>query len=686
MSGRLDPAALRYRPELDGIRAVAVYLVVLYHADVAQFHNGFIGVDLFFVLSGFLVSGVILRECDERGTFSLGGFYARRVRRLLPAALVVVVATAALQVLLSSTATRVDLVGDARSAVLYFANWQFLTDSRDYFAQGDSPSPFIHFWSLSIEEQFYIGFPLLILLALKVSKRPVRLLALAVAVIGLVSVLLQVWHASSDVSYAYYATETRIYQLAAGVGATLLARWVRHGPWERRLRSIGSPAALVGLVGLVVVASSAFEVSPSSRGLLATAAAVLLIAGIWFTPDGTVGRLLALPQPRFLGQISYATYLWHWPVLLVLMQVFDASPWITAAIGATVATALASLSGHLLETPIRRSARLDRHRWPAVAIGLATSVVVALAVVPFFLQSDRRPVVAAAETSGGAAGLASVDVPVPDVDLVAAKADTGEPTATPCTTQDPRACLEVEGSGLHVLLLGDSQAVMFTKMFDALALDHDLSISTNIAPGCPWQSGQINIREGADPALQEACAAAREPYFSDVLPLMDIDVVVAVGLSRSDAYWATRLTGVDGPPGETLDELQLRTTRETAAEIRAAGPRLVIMQSIFGTDGYGILGFDPIECLASADALADCAVVPPLERPAVDSVYEVLALEDSDIATIDLTNVVCPDRPLCAPVKGHTVIWKDRDHVTASWFMQRRDAVWRRLVATGMFE
>ena len=164
------PLALAYRPELDGVRAVAVYLVVAFHAGVGVVSGGFVGVDLFFVLSGFLVSGVILREVDERGTFSLRHFYSRRVRRLLPAALVVVVAAAALEVLTTSVATRAEYVDDARAALLYVANWQFILDARDYFSPVDDASPFLHFWSLSIEEQFYVGFPLLVLLALRWSR------------------------------------------------------------------------------------------------------------------------------------------------------------------------------------------------------------------------------------------------------------------------------------------------------------------------------------------------------------------------------------------------------------------------------------------------------------------------------------------------------------------------------------
>ena len=299
-TGTTADTALRYRPELDGVRAIAVYLVVAYHAGMSGVPGGFLGVDLFFVLSGFLVTGVILRETDRRGTFSLGGFYARRVRRLLPAAVLVVVVTSLVQLLLTSQATRVGLVGDARAALLYVANWHFVADSRDYFAQADDPSPFLHFWSLAIEEQFYLAFPLLVLAVLRWAPRPVRALAVAVAVVGAVSLGLQLLRAGDDATYAYYATDTRVYQLAAGVALTLVVRRLRGRRVEARLARVATPAAVVGLAGLLVLASPAADLDPSARGIGATVAAVLLLGGLWLAPRGPLARVLALPAPRWL--------------------------------------------------------------------------------------------------------------------------------------------------------------------------------------------------------------------------------------------------------------------------------------------------------------------------------------------------------------------------------------------------
>ena len=193
----------------------------------------------------------------------------------------------------------------------------------------------------------------------------------------------------------------------------------------------------------------------------------------------------------------------------------------------------------------------------------------------------------------------------------------------------------------------------------------------------------MNLRD--DESGQAACARARGEFFTEVLPKLKVDVVLAVGLSRSDPYWETRLAGRDAPAGESLAQLQVRTTRETVETIRAAGPEVVIASSMLGTGGFGLDGFDPIECLAKARRLADCAVHPPLKRPTVDHAYGVLATEGAGVHAVDFSPVICPGHPVCAPVIGRTVVWKDSDHVTTKVLLERAPQIWRRLEATGAF-
>ena len=680
-----------YRPELDGLRSVAVYLVLLFHSGTALAGGGFIGVDLFFVLSGFLVTQVIWAEVEERGTFSLGRFYARRVRRLLPAAVVVIVATSLVQLLVASQPQRLEWISDGRSALLYVANWDFISDSRDYFAADIDKSPFLHFWSLSIEEQFYIGMPLVLLLIVRFARHRRRVLIGVMSAVVLVSLGLQMWQADRDATYAYYASETRLYQLAAGVllaavTGTMAGRG--SGQWFARVADgrLAGAAAMGGVLAVVLLGAGIPDVSPSSRGALATAASVLAIAGLQAAPGSLVARLLALPIPRYLGQISYSTYLWHWPTLLLLMAVFDVEPLVLALLGGLVATGLAALSYQVLEQPIRRAAFLNALRWPVVATGLTVSVLVAAFVVPAVLDSENRPAVAGGGSENQYLGelARNLDKPIPkELDLAGAATDWGDQGLI-CTPDDVDACEVVSGDGLHVVLVGDSHAQMFATAFRSLAMDRDWRLSTGILPGCAWQLG-LNNKRNAE-SEQEKCDVARRTFYTEVLPEMDADVVVAVSLSRTSKKWKFMLTADDAPEGETLEQRQLRTADETVKAVREAGPRLVLVKSLMSTEGYDVGGFSPLDCLARAKVLSDCTVVQDMVKPTLDGLYDTIATTADGVATVDLNPVLCPGTPLCSPVVDGTVVWRSADHVSATYLDEHRDELWKRIEDTGILE
>jgi peptidoglycan/LPS O-acetylase OafA/YrhL len=278
-----------YRPALDGVRAVAVYLVVLFHSGVSAVSGGFIGVDLFFVLSGFLITNVLLNDIDEFGRIRFGQFYARRARRLLPAAIVVAVVTSFAFLLVESVVQRLSYVRDAQSALLYFANWHFLGAQNDYFATGVSRSPFLHFWSLSIEEQFYLLFPLLLLCLVRAGRRRPRLPVLGLLALCALSVMAQVLWSARDVNHAYYGTDARAYQLLAGAVVAYALRGVR----VRLTVRAADAAATASLVAVALVASGLLHFAVSTRGFAATAAGAVLIAALVLRDDGRAGRLLS---------------------------------------------------------------------------------------------------------------------------------------------------------------------------------------------------------------------------------------------------------------------------------------------------------------------------------------------------------------------------------------------------------
>jgi peptidoglycan/LPS O-acetylase OafA/YrhL len=501
---------------------VAVYLVLLFHTGLAAAGGGFIGVDLFFVLSGFLVSNVILSEVDESGRLQLGRFYARRVRRLLPAALVVIVATSAMFLLVASVVRRLPIVVDAQSALLYVANWRFLFQQNDYFAADVEASPFLHFWSLAIEEQFYVVFPILLVLTVRAARRRSWVLPTVFGGLFVLSLAAQLYWAQVDVSWAYYGTDARLYQLLAGV---LLALALRTA-WRPAVLPARAAAPL-GLALLLVLGSGLVSLTPSWRGIGATVASVLVIGGLMVADTGVFARLLSRRTPVYLGQISYGTYLWHWPVILVIEELLAVRPLVLAGLAVALSSGLAALSFQVLEHPIRSAPLLRPFRWRIVGVGVLSSVLVAVTVVPMLLESDRRPRLAAAAAAPGspmAAPASGVDssagedersAPIPEgIDWEALR--RAPETGPPCTPKDPTACVLVDGKGPHVTLVGDSQAGMLVPMFRSLAEEHDLRLSVNTVPACSWRAGTVNKR--VPKAQNDRCEEMRQDWYDVVLP------------------------------------------------------------------------------------------------------------------------------------------------------------------------
>ena len=662
-----------YRPALDGLRTIAVYLVLLFHTGLPVAGGGFVGVDLFFVLSGFLVSNVILSEIDRTGTLRIGKFYSRRVRRLLPAAVAVVVATCAVFVLISSVTRRLPLIGDAQAALLYVANWRFLAQSSDYFATDVEESPFLHFWSLAIEEQFYFVFPILLLLLTKATRRWGWALLAALGALFALSLGSQLYWAQVDTNHAYYGTDARLYQLLAGVLLTVALRtW--HVQVRRRTAEL---LAVGGLVLLLVLGSGLPPLSPSWRGIGAMVASVLLIAGLSLRDDGVLARGLARPVPVFLGRISYGTYLWHWPVILVLEEVLVVSPKIVAVLAVGVATGLAAASYEVLEMPIRKNGFLDRFQWNTAVTGVAVSALVAVTLVPWALQLDRKPALAALDSASGVAGVATgkpTRLPA-DVDWAKVEDDIGDEGS--CSAADVARCTVVDGSGPHVLLVGDSQAQMLVPMFESIAEKHDLRLSLNVQAGCPWQEGLANKKSSEKEA--QKCEDGRVGWYDEVLPELDPDVVVLVSRPRDEPQWARTIVRRDGRE-QPLEQMTAETSRETLAKVEKVADDTVLVERMIMPET-----FDPDECLTSASEPSACAVPVPLGTSPTDAFYIAAASEDPALHTVDLNPAFCPGAPVCQPVVGGEIVWRDDHHVTAQYAVSRRDQVWKLLEKTGVF-
>jgi peptidoglycan/LPS O-acetylase OafA/YrhL len=655
-----------YRPALDGLRTVAVYAVVLFHTGHPWASGGFLGVDLFFVLSGFLVTGVLLSEIDRTERLRLGAFYARRVRRLLPAALVAIVVTCVAFVLVLPVTERVSLVSDAQAALLYVANWHFLAESGDYFAADAEQSPFLHFWSLAIEEQYYVVFPVLLWFLTKHGRRWTGTVLVAILV---ASVAAQLFWAQADPTHAYYGTDARIYQPLAG---SLLALLV-FGRGHRLAHARWGAAAAVALPVFLVLCTGLVPMSPSWRGLLATLVAGVLVCGVVLADDSRLARVLSHPVPVYLGKISYGTYLWHWPVIKLLEETVTTRPVAVAALAVPISTVIAAVSFKVLETPIRRSAYLDRFSWTPAVAGVALSALVAVTIVPAVLGQDRRPPLAEVDGTGRITAPETVSVPA-DVDWEQVVGDYGDTGW--CSADDPAACTVVEGDGPHVLLIGDSQAQSLVPMFTELAEERDLTLSLNVVEGCLWQEGLYNRKSSEEE--KQNCVDARVDWYDEVLPELDPDVVVIMSRPRDDAEeWGDLVRRRDDRK-MSLARMTRVETRRTLRDISRTVPRTLVVDRLVMPET-----FDPPDCLTTVTDPAECSVPARTRLSATDRLVHRLAREGPRVQPVDLNPALCPDSPVCLPVVDDQVVWRDDHHVTASYAVARRDAVWDVLSRTG---
>ncbi|MFY9920730.1 MAG: acyltransferase family protein [Mycobacterium sp.] len=411
-------------PALDGIRALAVALVLADHGGIPGVPGGFIGVDVFFVLSGFLITSLLLDELGRTGGIDLPGFWVRRARRLLPALIVMVLAVVVLRELFPSDAVAA-VRDDAVAAFFWVANWVFVFRDTNYFTQGDTPSPLQHTWSLAVEEQYYAVWPLVlvavaVLLALltrhrdtRPKLRTVRMAVAGIAIAGSAASAVAACMMTSEASLnrVYFGTDTRVQALLIGAAAAaLLVRdWSSLARYGSQIRArwgrwIAQMLPVFGLTMLGVVAHFATGSAPEfRRGLLivVAVAAVFIVAPVALEQRGLVARVLALPPLVWLGMISYGVYLWHWPVFLALngertgltgMSLF--------AIRAVATVTLAAMSWWLVEQPIKRWRPAHVPQLRLAAATLATAAVATMVVVPVGIrqggEDPRGPDVLAA--------------------------------------------------------------------------------------------------------------------------------------------------------------------------------------------------------------------------------------------------------------------------------------------------
>ena len=445
---------LAYRPGLDGVRAIAVAGVILYHGQVGLFSGGFLGVDVFFVLSGFLITSLLLREHQLTGAIRLGHFWMGRIRRLVPAALVVIVVSLLVVAIFSRADLRL-LKGDALASVFYVNNWHQVFAQRSYFETFGRPSLLQHFWSLAVEEQFYLLWPLLLLAGFRFFTG--RTIAWITAAAALASAVLMwvLFNPDTDATRVYFGTDTRALPIL--IGATMAFFWPSMLPGASRDPRGRTALTVIGAAGLLIVVAGMVGLNDYQPfvfrgGLLIVALGAAMLIASASHPASAIGDLLGTRVLVWVGRRSYGIYLWHWPVMAMSRPEidFNVSLWILVPAQVAVTLLAAELSYRYVEMPIRTQALQRRLRawWArsgdgarrAVAIG-APACALALVLLLAAWPAPRTP---ARERAARSSGDASAK-------LKKAKATT--PTTATTATAPRRPVLMV---GASVMLEGAS--------------------------------------------------------------------------------------------------------------------------------------------------------------------------------------------------------------------------------------
>lgn len=644
------------RGYLDGIRALAVYLVVAFHAGIARFSGGHIGVDVFFVLSGYLVTGVLLRDLarSPSGTkIRYGRFYARRARRLLPAAILALVGTAVGYATFASTAELVDAVDGFKAAAVYLTNWHLISNSTGYFATDTTESPILHFWSLAVEEQFYLVWPLLFTGIVAVARlagrhrwNVARILVASLAAGSAIELFLI---RATRPDHAYYGTDVRAYQLLAGALLALTPQIVARA---RRLGSLNDVAALGAVIGLVSLTITGGRTGPVARGYVTTVLTVVVIVALESGMAARIARFFGSRSIAYLGAISYGTYLWHWPVVVLAGLVGEFSPMQLAVLSALLGTGLAALSYELVEQPIRSARRLDRFAWPVAGAGLAMSVFVGFVVLPQVLTGNDRQVgsstVAAAEVSGF--------TPVPASFSYQEVNDAGFGNIPSCDRLEPDRCVLVEGSGPHVAIYGDSNSLMWVPAFEVIAEEHDLTLSVLSRPGCRWQDGLMNPAQVGTEQLA-TCEANQRFAYDRAIPELAPDLLVVTNSVELEP------ASTNQPPGPLASTIE-NTTKASLESLAVDDRRVLVIESkpmpAAGPE-------DPLACLADATYVEECRFTTMSGPTWIERLERDEAQRLPGVSTADFDQLICPFGPICDPIIDGVPVYWDGKHITVEF-------------------
>lgn len=664
-----SPHRSAYRPDIEGLRAVAVLGVLAFHAGVPGLAGGFVGVDVFFVVSGYLITGLLVREAVTTGRIRLLDFFSRRARRLLPSAAVVLGAVAVAGAWLTVPLRRADLEHDVVAAALSAANWRFVAQRTDYLAAGHDQSPLLHFWSLAVEEQFYlIWAPLLALVVLGAAKavrrgRAVRSAVVLVSVpLVLASFALSLRWTEHSASLAYLATPSRVWQFGVGALLALLPWHLMRGPRPLRLLCGWAGAGAIGWCAVSYDASTPYPGWAALVPTLATAAVILAAIPGRGERDATgahgVGRLLAGRAPRAVGRLSYNLYLWHWPVLVLAEARFGPQEWPVRAALTLAAVLPAYATMRWVELPLRRSRTVSELPRRGLSVGVTSIVlplVLALVVgtTTLNLLGPATPVELSGLPPGAASGphllARTASAPVKDGPVVPAPAQAradfppdGDCEVAPSVTRSPACLFGAVDSPDRIVLLGDSHAGQWFSPMLALASQRGWALQELVKQGCPLPRLAVD-----SPQLGRA--------------YRECDTWRADTLERLRQQPRPRLIVIASLNRYTADSgLLAEGWEKTLEALRATGAPIVYIEDtpVPGTDVPACVSGSPEALAACAFSRSDALPTDPLARRIASGALPGVQL-------VSVNPVLCPgDGPTCPAVLDRILLYRDDAHLT----------------------
>jgi peptidoglycan/LPS O-acetylase OafA/YrhL len=610
--GKLGGRILKtYRSDIDGLRAVAVVPVVLFHCGFSRFFpGGFVGVDIFFVISGFLITGIIDRQIST-GSFSVADFYRRRVLRIFPALYIVYATILAASFLILMPSETASVTKNILSSILFVSNIAF-QQSAGYFDSSNETNPLLHTWSLSIEEQFYIVLPL-ILMATGGFRRLFRIGLLSVfAVVSLAAAEIVVRESQSE---AFYLLQFRAWELLAGSLLAIAApKLAIPGP----VANVCSIAGAALIAGSVLLLSSG-SVFPGFSAVPACAGAVLILAA-GMRDQTAVGRVLSLWPIRFVGLVSYSLYLWHWPVWVLGRFVYEPKSYVQFSFFVVVSFVLAVLSWRFIERPFRSGEFQSQKKVIGTGIGaiaLASLVSMLLPISAYSYWHVSENIEAVAKFSTYDAG------PSFRTGTCFLTLDAKDHSAF-----DPQRCLAMSSDKTNVLLLGDSHAA---HLYAGLAADTSINVLQATASGC---------KPLIDNGGNEKCVALFSGIVQQFLPTHKIDVVVV------SARWA---------------EKDIKPLVETIAVLSKSTPSVVIVGPMIEYDR------SLPRILAGAMYQDDNSLILSHRKAEPESLDRMLetALSSTKSRYISVFKTLCDSHACAVWAKDNVPLQFDYGHLTA---------------------